>query len=331
MTISETVGIDVSKLTIDARIRSTNTSGVFENSTKGFGRLLNWCSNTGTHPLEQVFFVFEHTGLYSYKLASYFTEKGQAFTMVPGLQVKRSLGIVRGKDDNIDAFNLAKYGFMKRDELKPYKLHTKEIDQLKHLFSLRKRIVKQLAGYKVSFNEYKRVLKRESNKVLMDVQKKMITYLQKQVQTIDMQMKMIVNQSPELKEIYYLVTSITGIGNQTAMAMIIITNGFTKFKNSRKFASYSGVAPFPNKSGTSLKGKTKVSNLANKSMKSLLEMCARTAIQHNPEMKEFYERRLAQGKNKTSTLNIIRNKLLSRVFAVVNRRTPYVNTIKYLS
>lgn len=58
-------------------------------------------------------------------------------------------------------------------------------------------------------------------------------------------------------------------------------------------------------------------------------MCAISAIQHNPEMKQYYEKRILEGKNKMSTINIIRNKLIARIFAVVKRQTPYVNTMKF--
>ncbi|UJH92699.1 IS110 family transposase [Antarcticibacterium sp. 1MA-6-2] len=107
--------------------------------------------------------------------------------------------------------------------------------------------------------------------------------------------------------------------------------GFTSFKTWRKFASYIGIAPFPNISGTSIRGKTKISRLANREGKALLHLCAASAIQCNPEMKAYYQRRLDKGKNKMSTLNIIRNKLLARAFAVAERGTPYVNTMGYKS
>ncbi len=102
-----------------------------------------------------------------------------------------------------------------------------------------------------------------------------------------------------------------------------------KFKDARKFASFCGIAPFPNSSGTSIRGRTKVSHLANKKIKSLLDLCAKSAIQSNPEMKSYYHKRIEQGKNKMSTINIIRNKIVYRVFAVVKRQTPYVNTMKF--
>jgi transposase len=113
--------------------------------------------------------------------------------------------------------------------------------------------------------------------------------------------------------------------------LIVCTNGFTTFKTWRKFASYCGIAPFPNNSGTSVRGRTKVSHLANKEGKALLNLCASSAIQYNPEMKAYYRRRVEKGKNKMSTLNIIRNKLLARAFAVAQRGTPYVDTMRYAS
>ncbi|MCB0503242.1 MAG: IS110 family transposase, partial [Bacteroidetes bacterium] len=71
--------------------------------------------------------------------------------------------------------------------------------------------------------------------------------------------------------------------------------------------------------------------LANKKMKTLLDLCAKSAIKHNNEIKQYYERRIGQDKNKRSTINIVRNKLLARMFAVVQRGTPYVNTMKHIA
>jgi transposase len=89
-------------------------------------------------------------------------------------------------------------------------------------------------------------------------------------------------------------------------------------------ASYAGVAPFPYTSGISIKGKTKVSSLANMRLKSLLSACAVSAIRYDPEMRIYYKRRTATGKHKMNIINAVRNKLLARVFAVVRRGTPYV-------
>ena len=97
----------------------------------------------------------------------------------------------------------------------------------------------------------------------------------------------------------------------------------------KKFACYAGIAPFEYASGTSVKGRTRVHPCANKQLKSLLNMAAMNAIKINGEYKQYYKRRQQEGKNNMSTLNIIRNKILARIFAVVKRQTPYVDLYKF--
>lgn len=329
MKINETIGIDISKLVFDARIHSNQKFKVFENSNKGFKQLIKWVYKSSTFKPEQMMFVFEHTGLYSHLLSIYLTEEKIPFALVSGLEIKRSLGMVRGKDDKKDATKIALYGYRLRDELKPYVMPSDEIVEIKSLLTLRDRLVKQRASFKTSLKEQTRILVKKNNKVLFESQKKMIVYLTKQIQTIEKEINAIVNNNPFLQNIYELVTSVKGVGPQTALFIMVYSHGFTKFKNARKFASYCGIAPFPNSSGTSIRGKTKVSHLANKKIKSLLDLCAKVAIQHNQEMKIYYNKRIENGKNKMSTINIIRNKLLARIFAVIQRNSPYVETMKY--
>ena len=329
MKILDTIGIDMSKLTFDVRIHSSQAYVQFKNSKTDFKELLKWSFKNSAFSKENILFIFEHTGLYSHQLAVYLTEQKVPFALVPGLEIKRSLGIARGKDDKVDATKIALYGYRLRDELNLYKLPTTQVLSIKRLLSLRERLVKQRAGFKASFKEQKRVLILNKNKTLFDVQEKMIAYLTKQINDVEKQMITLIKCDDKLKKQYELITSIKGLGMQSTLFIIAYTSGFTKFKNARKFASYIGIAPFPNTSGTSLIGRTKVSHLANKKIKSLLDMCSKSAIQHNPEMKKYYEKRVAEGKNKMSTLNIIRNKLVARIFAVVERGSIYVDIMKY--
>jgi transposase len=159
----------------------------------------------------------------------------------------------------------------------------------------------------------------------------MIKELTNQINKIETELDKIVHEDPMIKKQYDLITSIKSVGKQTALYMIAFTNGFTLFENWRKFASYAGTAPFPYQSGISISGRTKVSHLANNKFKALLNLCATSAIVHNPEMKAYFKRRKEEGKNGMSTINIVRNKILARIFAVINRGTPYVNTCKYAS
>jgi len=329
MKIRETVGIDLSKSTLDACIHSNQLFAKFENSNKGFKELVKWVSKHSAHEASETLFVFEHTGRYSHNIGRFLSKHEVKFVIVPGLQIKRSLGITRGKDDKADAARIALYAYRLRDELKPTKLPEKQLTKLKRLLTLRDRMVRQRAGYKASLGEDKRIFCDKEDHCLFECQDNLIEELSKQISQVDKEMMKIIHGTKKLKKIYKLLLSIKGIGTQTALYTIVYTAGFTKFKTWRKFASYCGVAPFPHQSGTSIKGRNKVSNLANKKIKSLLTMCVGTAIQYNPEMKAYYERRLKEGKEKMKAQNIIRNKLLARMFAVVKRGTPYVNTMKY--
>lgn len=331
MKISDVIGIDVSKLTIDVVAHGNQNHGQFENSNKGFREMCKWALKNSLSPKKETMFVFEHTGLYSYKLAIYLDGQGLPFNIVPGLEIKRSLGISRGKDDRTDASKIARYGYRLRDEMEPYELPSEDLEKLKRLLSLRNRLVKQNAGYKASLSEWKRVLVQEHDKVLFDVQEKMIKYLSKQINAVEKEMDTIIKHNDKLKKQYDLITGIKSIGPQTALFMIVYTAGFTKFKSWRQFASYCGTAPFPYSSGTSIMGRDKVSHLANKKIKSLLDQCAKIALIYNTEMKLYYNRRIDEGKNEKSTRNIIRNKLLARIFAVVQSGKPYVETMKFAS
>lgn len=177
MKIKETIGIDISKLTFDVVVHTTKAYQSFENSKKGITEMISWAFENTVQPKENVLFVFEHTGLYSHEMAVVLTKKELAFCMVPGLEIKRSLGMARGKNDKKDASKIAQYAYRLRDEIKPSKLSSKDIENLKRLLSLRDRLVKQKAGYMTSLKEQKRVLTKEEAKTLLKIQERMIVAL----------------------------------------------------------------------------------------------------------------------------------------------------------
>tara|TARA_R110000744_G_scaffold186605_1_gene306006 strand:+ start:288 stop:1268 length:981 start_codon:yes stop_codon:yes gene_type:complete len=326
MEINEVIGIDVSKLTLDCCIHNSGSQNVFVNNPQGINKLLEWVLTHTDVKKEQVLFVFENTGLYSVQLTTILHGHGCTMSFASGLEIRRSLGIARGKDDKSDAKRIALYGYRIRDEIKLYQMPNMA---LRRLMSIRRKLVVQHAGYMANLKEMKRVL--TDDKALFTVQEQMVQALNLQIRTVEKEMDRIIREEPELERLQKLLTSVKGIGELTARFLIIYTVGFTAFESWMKFTSYVGIAPFPNRSGTSVHGRNKVSHLANKEGKALLHLCAASVIQCNPEIKAYYERRLEKGKHKMSTLNIIRNKLLSRAFAVVARDTPYVNTMGYTS
>ena len=321
------IGIDVSKNTLEVHDHLGQLSVQVPNRNEGFNQLLKW-TRKSNGKLSQVLFCLEHTGMYSLPLAVYLTEQKIAFAMVPGLQIKRSIGIQRGKSDQADAQAIARFAFLHREEVNPYKLPSAQILELKSLLSLREKMVSHRAGYQATRKEMKAFSSIKS-KLMLTIQSKLIGELGAQIAEIEKQIRSIISSDPELKRIFDLVTSVKGVGLIVGTTIMVYTNCFTAFDDWRKFACYCGIVPFPFQSGTSIRGKMKLHHLANKRLKALLSNAASTSINYNPEMKLYYQRRLNEGKSKMSTQNIIRNKIVARVFAVVQRGTPYVDTFRY--
>lgn len=329
MKLKSLIGIDVSKSTIDAYLKINNSHAVFTNNEKGYRELVEWVmENSGLVLAKELLFGFESTGIYSSQLALFLEKHGLPFFIMSGLELKRSLGIRRGKSDKADSKDIAEYLDEKQGKITPTVLPSQTILNLKKLLSYRERLVKERAAFKTRLKEYDFMVPDKDLKVYQTSHETVIECLDGQIKTIENEMEQLLKKDSLLLKQYNLIISIKGVGPQTALTLIILTEGFTKFSIWRKFASYAGTAPFPNQSGT-FKGKTKTSPLANKRIKSLLTMCACTAILYNTEMKIYYERRVNEGKNKMSTLNIIRNKIIARVFAVINRNSDYVDTLKY--
>ena len=323
MKFKEALGIDVSKKTIDVRLHLNSDFHQFENGVKGYKAMLLWAKKKTDLNLDQVLICFEHTGLYSLPLAVFLSAQKITFCMESALQIKRSLGLVRGKNDKIDAKRIAAYAYLRREQLEPFKLPSINVLKLQKLLSLRERMVKQRAGYIGSMKEYKAMLKQKEHKLMFAMHKKTIHFLSKQIDSLEKEMMDMIQADQVMRELYNLMISVKGVGLILASNLIVVTNCFMGFTDSRKFACYAGIAPFEKQSGTSLKRKSRVSHLANKRIKTLLNLSASSAIQADPELKAYYHRRIGNGKSKMSTLNIVRNKIVYRIFAVIKRGTPY--------
>ena len=329
MNFSTIIGIDVSKLTLDLHVLPNNQDCQTKNDEKGFKEIVKWLAKVGQIDLSATLFSFENTGFYSYKLSLWLQDKGYRFVMLSGLELKRSLGISRGKSDEIDALKIAEYTFLRRDSITQTILPEQDIIRMKRLLSLRNKLIRQRSGFMATLREAKRAFSRKEDPLYYKIQEDLLKKLSIQIERIEKELHQIIENNSTLKEQYHLILSIKGAGPIAAFTFIAITHGFQKFQTWRKFACYAGIAPFPYRSGTSIMGRNKVSHLANKKIKSLLSNMAVSAVQHNTELKLYYNRRLDDGKNKSSTLNIIKNKLVARIFAVIERGTPYVNTAKF--
>lgn len=326
------VGIDVSKNKLDYCIVTDPTApkhqfGIVANNEKGIKQLISLVKKVNTNNT-QTLYCLENTGVYSMPLCYWLQAAEENYWSEDALQIKRAKGLTRGKNDKADSKEIAFYAISHLHLYVPAFLPENDFLELKLLLSEREKLVKAIGAFKRT-DENKDFLPKNVLKSVLAHNKKTVAGLKKQLVSIEKLLQELVNNNPTFKKQQDLLMSIPGIGMQTTCHLIAVTNAFTSFKDWRKLACYCGIAPFKYQSGTSIKGKTKVSPIADKKLKSLLNMAALSAKKCDGEIKEYYERKVAEGKNKMSVINAIRCKIISRAFAVIARETPFVNIKKF--
>ena len=327
--VTETIGIDVSKLTLDVFVRTTNVHKQFSNDSKGFKQIISWITKQKIN-LEQTLFCFEHTGWYCLQLGYFLFENKHRYCCINAIEIKRSMGLKRGKSDKADAWEIANYAWLRREELVPSTPPAKNLIELQRMMSLREQLVKQQTASKNLLKGMEIIVEHKDD-VAMAILKENINYLGNQILTIEKAMNELIKQDETMINNYKLSKTVKGVGIVLAVQMLLHTHNYSRFESSLQFAAYCGLVPYPYQSGTSINGRNKIHPISDRKMKSLLSMAAISAIQHDNELKIYYKKRLEEGKPKMVVLNIIRNKIVSRVFATVNRGTPYVEINKFLA
>jgi transposase len=320
MKLQHIIGADLSKESIDLACHQLQTHLKITNSTSGFRQMLKWLKQQRVN-YSDIMIVMEHTGLYSYHLEKFLHQHQISFAKVSALAIKRSLGLIRGKNDKVDAQRIARYGFEKKDVLVTADKPNEMIKRLQMLHSTRDHLVKHRASLKCAVKEYQNVIKQSD--LIIQSQLALIKNFTQQIKKIEAEIAGLIKKDQALNQNFQLLITIKSVGKVIATSTIIKTGNFTKFTSARKFACYCGTAPFEHSSGKSIRHKTRISHLADKEMKTLLDQSAKSAIQYDKELREYYLRRITDGKSKMSTINIVRNKILYRMFAVIKRQTPF--------
>jgi len=273
-----------------------------------------------TSVAEDVILCAEYTGVYGDLLLYLCNRMEIPIALVPGYSVKHSLGLVKGKSDPLDSKRIREYGERFADKLVLSKYDEENIAELKQLYVLRTQLVRARKSLLTSEKglEYLPMQNISAHNHLKNV----LTGLDIEIQSVENEIETVIKANQELNENYELVTNITGIGPIIATDLIIKTGNFNDIDTYRKAASYAGVCPFPNASGKML-GKSKTSPFADKKLKSLLYMGARSAVKHNKEYRLYYQKKELEGKPHYLIMNNVSNKLLRTIYSIVKNKTLY--------
>jgi transposase len=326
------IGIDVSKKTLDFAVIRKNEVCFHlqtENNLAGIQLFFKQLKKQNDFALSESVFCMEHTGIYNNHLLDFLYKKKANTSLVAGIEIKHSSGLQRGKNDKVDAIRIATYIYKNREELKLWQPKREIVQQLKHLSVLRSRLINVQKQLKTPLKETNDFINKKSQRQSEQLCKASIKALEKNLKEVNEQINELIQSDAELKRLFSIITSINGLGIVTATEIIISTNEFKDINCAKKFACYSGIAPFEHRSGTSIRGRSRVSQMGNKSVKTLLHLSAMTAIMYNEELKSYYQRKVEEGKNKMSIINAVRNKLVHRIFACVKQNRPYEKIFSY--
>jgi transposase len=320
------VGVDVSKLTLDICLYEGSLFLMherIENKKETILLLLKKLKSQYKVQGKTTIYCAENTGPYQNILISVLQTKKTNVWLESGLHIKKSLGIQRGKSDKIDSFRIARFAYLNCENPKLLEIPRSEILLLKKLSALRKRLKLVLARLQVPAKEDKAFISKELFSQINGLFEPSIEALKNDIVRTEAKMESVIENDAHLSYLMKLLQSVPGIGQVIALELIITTNEFKNFTSAKKLASFCGIAPFEYTSGTSLKGRPRVSNLANKQLKGLLHMAAIAAIKYDTELKQYYLRKVGQGKHKMNVMNILKNKIVHRAFACVRDGRPY--------
>lgn len=326
------VGADISKDKINFALRHSNDfllEKEIENTTSALTKFIKEVKSLVKNFAKEkksdyvLEFIMEHTGIYGNLLIECLSGLKITMYVASGLEIKKSGGITRGKNDIIDAQRIADYGVRFSDKLKPYTISIATITQLKGLRTKRSQLVAVRSQLTQANDDNKKFMDKELFKMITKINDPIVKELDEAIEKIETEILNLIKSDNDIYENYKIAQSVPGIGPVTATAFICATDNFTKFDSAKALGSYCGVVPFTNSSGR-YKGKNKLSPIANKEIKTLLQMGALSIICGKSFFAAYYHRKVnVDKKNKMLAQNNVRNKILKTLFACIKNKTKY--------
>lgn len=304
-------GLDISKDVFDV-YDNTDTYYQFKNSISGFKKLVKLLdSNTVC--------VMEATGYYHVRLAYYLLENNFKVSVVNPLKIKRyiQMELSKIKTDKSDAKKIQLYGKERKPKLWFGQSKTQQESlQLSRLLSV---YSKQSTQIKNKIHG-ETVLGVPSKAVLQSLNRQ-LKRLEKEISILESKLEK--NVKAEYQQSLTLLKTIPGIGNKTGLMLLVFTDGFHRFESSKELCSYAGITPIIRQSGSSIKGRPRMSKMGNPKLRNLLFMCSFNACKYNKACKALFDRIVAKGKSKKLALIAVCNKLLKQAFSIVKNGVPY--------
>lgn len=308
-------GVDISKSYFDVAYEQNGSKYHYRmtNDLAGFTKLLSLLDIKVHHV------VMEASGPYYLKLATWLYDQQMAVSVINPLVIRRfcQMKLSRAKTDKKDALLIAQYGKTQQPPIwTPEPAYILELRQMQatldQLNKSRTGLNKQIEAF-----DHNTATSKDNIKAIRIV-----------INCIDLQITDIELKMQQLAELYHStlykqLQSIPGLGKKTALLLIVVSGGFKKFSNAKQLSSYFGLSPRIFESGTSVKGKAKITKMGMSRIRAMLYVCAWSAKKCNQACKEMYDRLVAKGKSKRLALIAVANKLVKQAFAIATQNTTY--------
>ena len=326
--VKQVVGIDVAQKELvvsfgrmyDDLTPQLYASKTFPNTQKGFIDLISWVKKLADTSCSARF-VMEATGVYHEALAYFLHDKGHELTIVLPNKIRsffRTLE-VKSVTDKTCAEAIAMFGLEKK--LDDWKRPKKILRNLRQLARERDQIVQERTMVKNQLHAEQ--AEADPNASSLQRMKKRIQLLDKQEKEIKAEIAALAKTDEEVSRSIKITSSITGIGVLTAAIVLAETNGFDLIRNKRQLSSYAGYDVITKDSGTSVKGKPRISKRGNKYLRKAMHLPALTAIRHDERFKAIYARLVAKHGLKMKAAVAVQRKLLEMMYTVHKTNTAY--------
>ncbi|MCH5599588.1 IS110 family RNA-guided transposase [Niabella ginsengisoli] len=292
----------------------------FVNNVKGFDSLLSWVKKLSEEVIEVLFFM-EATGVYHEKLAYHLYLNNQQVNIVLPNKISnyaRSLE-VKTVTDKTASEAITQFGLERKSE--PWSPPDPVFKQMRQLVRERDQIVqaRTVAKNQLHAEQAEAIpLKNTVSRL-----KKQITFFDKQITEVVQEINVLIKSNEKIKVAVDLLCSIPGVGLLTASTVLAETNGFDLIKNKKQLTSYAGLDVKEKQSGTSVKGKPKISKRGNKYLRKSLHMPALGAISHDERFKAIFARLVARHGIKMKAVVAIQRKLLELMYTLYKKQEKY--------
>lgn len=304
-------GIDISKDSFDVYSDQFGYSS-YANTKTGFKSFLKVLGQN-SHC------VMEATGSYHHRLAVFLYDNSVALSVVNPLVVKRfiQMKLRRHKTDKSDAFMIYKYA--NEQPLEPWQPEPVYVTKSKEILSLIQCYVRQSTALKNKLHALEN--RGQKTGILIRSIKRQLGHLKKECEALQTELENLMKT--EEPQLFQRLTTIPGIGKKTAILMMVSTSNFKTFESYKQVSSFLGLAPNERSSGSSIRGRSRISKTGDGLLRNHLFMCSFTACEHNPQCKALYDRIVAKGKSKKLALIAVCNKLVKQSFAIAKSGLPY--------